>query len=112
LMSMSKYWVARNPPRVSKWSDISTSGLLFQWASTIIIQLSILVLYKADIFIIIIISSKCHLFLSWYCWKMFSWHKTIITHSLPYGHIFILIPFIFQFLHVLTIRVKIMEPVV
>jgi hypothetical protein len=36
----------------SEWSDMSTHGLLFQWASTIDIQLSAVVLNKADIIII------------------------------------------------------------
>jgi hypothetical protein len=35
--------LARNQNNVSKWSDISTRGLFFQWASTIKIQLSVLV---------------------------------------------------------------------
>jgi hypothetical protein len=35
----SKDWLARNQNNVSEWSDISTRGLLFQWASTIKIQL-------------------------------------------------------------------------
>ena len=32
LRSKSIYWLARN---VSEWSDMSTCGLLFQWAITI-----------------------------------------------------------------------------
>ena len=39
LSSKSKYWFARNQNNVSEWSDMSTRGLLFQWASTIKIQL-------------------------------------------------------------------------
>jgi hypothetical protein len=35
--------LARNQNNVSEWNDISTRGLLFQWASTIKIQLSVLV---------------------------------------------------------------------
>jgi hypothetical protein len=35
--------LARNQNNVSEWSDISTGGLLFQCASTIKIQLSVLV---------------------------------------------------------------------
>jgi len=35
--------LARNQNNVSEWSDMSTHGLLFQWASTIKIQLSMLV---------------------------------------------------------------------
>ena len=37
---------------VSECSDMSISGLLFQWASTVDIQLSVLVYYKADLIII------------------------------------------------------------
>ena len=43
LQRKSKDWLARNQNNVSEWSDISTRGLLFQWASTIQIQLSVLV---------------------------------------------------------------------
>jgi len=39
----SKYWLNRTQYTVSKWSDMSTQGLLFQWASTEKIQLSVLV---------------------------------------------------------------------
>jgi hypothetical protein len=35
--------LARNQNNVSEWSDSSTRGLLFQWTSTIKIQLSVLV---------------------------------------------------------------------
>jgi hypothetical protein len=35
----SKDWFARNQDNVSEWRDMSTRGLLFQWASTINIQL-------------------------------------------------------------------------
>jgi hypothetical protein len=31
----SKDWLARNQNNVSEWSDMSTRGLLFHWASTI-----------------------------------------------------------------------------
>jgi hypothetical protein len=41
LRSKSKDWLAQN--NVSEWSDMSICGLLFQWASTIKIQLSVLV---------------------------------------------------------------------
>jgi hypothetical protein len=37
----SNDWLARNQSNVSDWSDTSTRGLLFQWASTIQIQLSV-----------------------------------------------------------------------
>jgi len=43
LRRKSKDWLARYQNNVSEWSDMSTSGLLFQWASTIKIQLSVLV---------------------------------------------------------------------
>jgi hypothetical protein len=39
----SKDWLARNQNNVSEWSDMSTSRLLFQLASTIKIQLNMLV---------------------------------------------------------------------
>jgi hypothetical protein len=39
----SKVWLARNQNNMSELSDISTRGLLFQWASNIKIQLSVLV---------------------------------------------------------------------
>ena len=39
----SKDWLARNKDNVPKWGDMSIHGLLFQWASTIKIQLSVLV---------------------------------------------------------------------
>ena len=43
LKSKSKDWIARNQDHVSEWSDMSIRGLFFQWASTIKIQLSVLV---------------------------------------------------------------------
>ena len=50
-----------------EWVDISIHGLLFQWASTTKIQLSVLVKYKVDP---IIISLKINLFSPWYSWKI------------------------------------------
>jgi len=35
--------LARNQNNVFEWSDMSTRGLLFQWASIINIQLNVLV---------------------------------------------------------------------
>jgi hypothetical protein len=67
LRSKSKDWLARNQNNVSKWSDMLIRGLLFQWASTIKIQLSVLVSYKVDL---IIISLKINLFSPWYSWKL------------------------------------------
>jgi hypothetical protein len=73
--------LARNQDNVSKWGDISTRGLLFQWASTIKIQLSMLVEYKADL---IIISLKINKFSPWYSWKIcgIGDKQQSITHSL------------------------------
>ena len=66
LRRKSKDWFVRNHNNVSEWSDMSTRGLLFKWASTIKIQFSVLVMYKADI---IIISLKINLFSPWYGWQ-------------------------------------------
>jgi hypothetical protein len=63
----SKDWLARNQGNVSQWGDMSTHGLLFQWSSTIKIQLSVLVWYKADL---IVISLKINFFSPWYRWKI------------------------------------------
>jgi hypothetical protein len=43
LKSKNKDWLPRNQNNMSKWSDMSTRGLLFQWSSTVKIQLSVLV---------------------------------------------------------------------
>ena len=43
LRRKSKDWLARNEDNVSEWGNMSICGLLFQWASTIKIQLSVLV---------------------------------------------------------------------
>ena len=48
----SKDCLARNQDNVSEWSDMSTHGQLFQWVSTIKIQLRELAYYTADIIII------------------------------------------------------------
>ena len=52
LRSKSKDLLARNQNNVSEWSDMSVRGLLFQWDSTMQIQQSLLVKYKADLIII------------------------------------------------------------
>jgi hypothetical protein len=44
----NKDWLARNQDNVSEWGDMSTCGLLFQWTSTIKIQLSVLVACLAE----------------------------------------------------------------
>jgi len=38
LWNKSKDWLAQNQNNVSEWSDMSTSGLLFQWASTLTVS--------------------------------------------------------------------------
>ena len=43
LRRKSKDWWTMNQNNVSQWNDMSTRGLLSQWASTIQIQLSVLV---------------------------------------------------------------------
>ena len=43
LRTKSKDWLAQNQDNVSEWSDMSIRRLLFQRASTIKIQLSVLV---------------------------------------------------------------------
>ena len=43
LRKKSKDWLAWNQDNVFKWGDMSTRRLLFQWASTIKIKLSVLV---------------------------------------------------------------------
>ena len=67
LKRKSKDWLARNQNKVSEWSDMFTRGLLFLWASTLKIQLSVLVQNKANL---IIISLKINLFSPWYSWKI------------------------------------------
>jgi len=52
LKSKSIDWLGQNQGNVSLWSNMSTHRLLFQWASTTKIQLSVLVYYKVNIFII------------------------------------------------------------
>ena len=39
----NKDWLTRNQDNVSEWSDMAIRGRLFQWSSTIKIQLSVLV---------------------------------------------------------------------
>ena len=43
LGTKSKDWLARNQDNVFGWDDMFILGLLFQWASTMKIQLSVLV---------------------------------------------------------------------
>ena len=67
LMLQLAYICTMETKSVSEWSDMSICDLLFQWASTIKIQLSVLVYYKADLIIILL---KINLFLPWYSWKI------------------------------------------
>jgi hypothetical protein len=43
LRSKNKDWLARNQDNVSEWGDMSTLGLFIQLASTMKVQLSVLV---------------------------------------------------------------------
>jgi hypothetical protein len=43
LRRKNKDWLARKQTYVSEWSDMSTCGLLFQWANITKIQLIVLV---------------------------------------------------------------------
>jgi hypothetical protein len=52
LRRKSKDLMARNQNNGSEWGHISIHRLLFQWANTVKIQLSMLVLYKVDFTII------------------------------------------------------------
>ena len=67
LRRKSKDWLAQNQDNVSEWGDMSIHELLSQWASIIIIQLSMLVQYKADL---VIISLKINLLSQCISWKM------------------------------------------
>jgi hypothetical protein len=83
LRRKSKDCLARNQDIVSEWSDMSTNGLLFQWASTMKIQLSVLAWNKADL---IIISMKINFFSPWYSWKFVELalnNNHSLTHSIP-----------------------------
>ena len=66
LRSKNKDWLAWNQNNVSKWSNMSISGLLFQDASIIEIQLSMFVQYKAYH----LIKYTGNLFSPWYSWKI------------------------------------------
>ena len=80
LGSKSKDWLARNQNNVSKWSDMSIRGLLFQWASTIKIQACWSRTKRT--------SSSSHW--KWTCPShditetLMSWRETATTHSLNY----------------------------
>ena len=67
LRRKSKDWLAPNQDNESEWGNMCIRELLSQWASTIKIELSVLVENKADLNII---SLKINLFSPWYSWKM------------------------------------------
>jgi len=48
LLSKGNDWLVRNQGNVSQWNDMCTHGLLFQWATTIKIQLRALVITKIN----------------------------------------------------------------
>ena len=75
-MSKSKDCFTRDHNNVSEWSDMSTLEPLYEWPSTIKIQLSMLVWYKTDIIIFISLNITS----SWYNWSIA--HLTLNTHSL------------------------------
>ena len=82
LSRKNKYWLARNQHNVFACSDMFTHELLFQWASAIKIQLSVLVWIEADL---IIISLQTNLFSPWYSWKIAELALSY-THSLSYSY--------------------------
>ena len=85
LRRKSKDWLGRNQDNVSEWGDLAIRGLLFQWASTIKIQLSVLVQNKANL---IIIALKINLFSPWYNWKIAELvlnNNHSLTHSLTHS---------------------------
>ena len=49
LRRKSKDWLVQNQDGVFEWRDNYILGLLFQWGNTIKIELSVMVLYKADL---------------------------------------------------------------
>ena len=68
-------WLAWNHDNVSELGNMSIRRLLFQWACTIQMQLSLLVKYKVDL---IIISLKLILFSLKNCWVGVKQQSTII----------------------------------
>jgi hypothetical protein len=100
--------LARNQDNVSEWGEISIRELLFQWASTIKIQLSVLVKYKADL---IIISLKINLFLPWYRYKIAELvlnNNHLLTLSIWYLQTFIFFTFKLNTSHYCLCFIKIM----
>jgi hypothetical protein len=93
LRNKNKDWLARNQNNVSEWSNISTYGLLFQWASTIKIQVSELVLNEVDIAIIILIVTCSRHDIDE---KLLIWRETTLTHSamvISYNYVILTLQF-------------------
>ena len=80
LRRRDKEWLAQNQDNLSEWSDTSSRRMLFQWAATIKIKLTMLVKNKTDI---IIISLICNLFSPWYTWTncSFDVKQQSVTYS-------------------------------
>ena len=72
--------MARNQTNLSEWGNMSIRGLLFQWASTIKIQLNVSVDYKVGL---IVISLKFNVFSPWYIWQIDELALNNNNHSLP-----------------------------
>ena len=72
--------MARNQTNLSEWGNMSIRGLLFQWASTMKIQLNVSVDYKVGL---IVISLKFNVFSPWYIWQIDELALNNNNHSLP-----------------------------
>ena len=73
--------MACSQDNASQWRDMSDLRLLFLWASSIKIQLSMLVYYIADLIIILL---KINLLSSWYSWKIAEMalnNNQVLTHK-------------------------------
>jgi hypothetical protein len=71
LRRKSKDWLARNQNNVSEWSDMSARRLLFQWASTILIEIQpistyIILLEFCDCFFLVHLYLYCHWWTNYY----------------------------------------------
>jgi hypothetical protein len=83
LRRKGKGWLVRNQNNVSDWSDMSTHGLLFQWASTIKFNSACWSRTNGPH----IISLKINLFSHWYSWCHFqnisviSWGSVLLVEE-------------------------------
>ena len=71
LRSTSKRWLVWNQNNVSKWSDMFTRGLLFQWASKMKIQISHQIGHHQNL-VECTWYSPWHT-MPWYRWKLLIW---------------------------------------